>query len=332
MSRALTGLGLRADGDWDAEPGFMDKPDWTANLERLRALIVEARGDRSEDDKASVRAFLVELSRRVGRSFSPAIRDELEPDAILSLLAEKVNRFRSDGGAFVPWCHVVVQNHASTLRRTLQRDGLGRTKTGSSGSSREIDLLQEKTTQFLGNDGSLNEELESIGERFQVLRLALNDVTWEPEGSRRVDYYAVLLLHLRMILAARLQRYTNDGNVLPMFCWSKFIEFCLPWRGGEGQRYFRPGEPSLADVWTGLASRIDASEDDIPLDLADELLGTMESLGSDRLTIDVWHQWTKRARDQVRTRLAPEAWDRAFASWFPYRGGLGPKRTKEVSQ
>src|SRR5579883_1085448 len=104
--------------------------DWSANLSRLHELIASGGPDRipGESDEARVHRFLERLCRSLERQAPPRIRDRLQPDAILSLLLEKIPGFREGQGRFEAWCGVVVSHYAfdvchrsrdTTLRNAL---------------------------------------------------------------------------------------------------------------------------------------------------------------------------------------------------------------------
>ena len=194
------------------------------NFDRLRTLITDATGGEATDGD-EVRAFLGELSRRAGRMFPPAIRDELSPDAILSLLVERVGRFRPEGGNFASWCRAVLRNHAISLQRKLSRDAPGRSATGHGEVGRGWTGGHGGGRARLGADEQLQVEI-------QWIRRILDQVAWEPEGTERVDYYAVFLVDLRLAQEARLRKLAmEDPDSFP--CPSQLIEFCLPWRERE---------------------------------------------------------------------------------------------------
>ena len=301
----------------------MDKPDWGENFDRLRSLIADATGAEAADGEV-IQSFLVGLSRRVGRTFPPAIRDDLSPDAITSLLVERVNQFRLDRGHFRTWCYTVLTNHAISLHRRLGRDALGRASTVQEGLEVESDArMSIGVVDHLEADERLEME-------FGRIRQVLDQVAWEPEGTERVDYYAVFVVHLRLALEARLRKLGIEDPE-SFACPSRFIEFCLPWRESERHRRFESGLPPLGPLWAALGDAIDRSGATFSFDQFHAVLATLDAEGAGRLTADRWNQWTKRARDKVRSKAGPESWDRTFAHWFPDRSrGVGPKGTTEV--
>lgn len=288
----------------------MDHEEWAEKLERLGILVAGVRGIEGTADQDVIRAFLCELSERVARQFSPTIREELSADTIYSLVAERIDRFRPDGGSFAAWCYAVIRNHAAGLRRRLSRDALGHLVTSRAGSDDGSDRL----TILAANDPG--DSVPDLAEEFGQIRRTLDRIAWDPEGAGRVDYYAVLLLHLRMALAAQVDRCSRNDGEIPLPGRSKLLEWCLPWREDEKRRRFRPEEPSLKWIWTKLADAIDAGEG---TDLVPVLLDVIENQGAARATADWWNQRTKRARDEARTRIGEEEWNRRFARWVPSR-------------
>jgi hypothetical protein len=291
-----------------------DVPDWSANLARLRNLIATARsaGNHGEPAEAQVRRFLDRLSRSVGRHFPPAIQDRLQPEAIESVLLEKLPSFREAEGQFEAWCWVVLCNYARDLRRR-SRDALDDPRTIRVEQGAEFESASARESDWDAAGSALDVLLADL----RSVRRALDEVASRSSPAQRVDYHAVLLVKLRWVLFERLRRCfpVPDLATFGTKTWSGLIEVCLPWHAGESDRRFKPGWPSLEEIWREVSLVIEQVES-LSFERFQSILGSL-SQDTTSLTPDLWHHWVKRAKDAARGTIDPCDWDRLFGRWLP---------------
>lgn len=250
-------------------------------------LAVLARDSRCPPDlRADARVQLAALVLQTARHccarfrFSPPVCDEL-----LALCWEHVedhlHNYRPDLGPFLPWLHTVLIRLAHTLRRQHLRD------------ANLVRNLALRLAAHSDGDGSAQ-----LAVAFARLRNALDHHTWPP--SRAIDYFAVLLVRLRVeiaLLYRAVRPLCPAGEIADsVACW-------LPWRPDEQSRVFRPDLPTLADLWSRLAPRLDhVSGLGIVLDALDT------RSGESPVPYNTLIQWFHRAHHFARTQLGEEAW------------------------
>jgi hypothetical protein len=131
------------------------------------------------------------------------------------------------------------------------------------------------------------------------MRDDLDVCAWPP--SRAVDYYAVLLVLLRVEIAAV---YRTLWPVSPPGDVADRAAVALPWRMAEEDRAFRPGLPNLAELWHRLAPRLDQNTG---LQVVLEALTDPPPSGP-LVSYTALGQWAHRAREMAQERLGPVAW------------------------
>jgi DNA-directed RNA polymerase specialized sigma24 family protein len=223
-------------------------------------------------------------------------------DQSLDHVVERLSKFDPTRGNFQGWTRMVLQNLGCNLRR-------------SRGSRREFTQVKE-TIEALpdANASGAAEAFERLGSYFGDLRAVLDDHAWQP--SRHVDYYAVLLLMLRLELA---DLYRSTFGERPPGEVAERVVAWLPWHTHETGRCCRPGLPTLAAMWSVLAPQLGERLEG--LHAVVEIVNCMNGMaGGTRLTYATLAQWTFRARKEAQERFG-EDWHAAGFARLLCRGG-----------
>jgi DNA-directed RNA polymerase specialized sigma24 family protein len=271
---------------------------------------------------AALTPVVVRLAEEVGRQFDPRVTHDLVGEAP-GLLWEKLTRpgastYDPRGGRFEDWCRAVLRNWTLDRLRRAAADPLRAAPGG---------LLDEQAEDPSAAREADAQEAAALVERdlAQVRRL-LDEVRGAGWSARGVDFYAVFLFYLRWALATRLSHtWVEEGAGLPPGEMAGLVARCLPWRDGERRLRFRPGAPTLAELWAAVAGALDSPPYRLPVA---DLCAALSRLWPGRVvTMDAWYQWVKRARDFARAQVDPALWERLFSPWLPaprVRGGPGP--------
>ncbi len=209
------------------------------------------------------------------------------------------NPYDPTNGSFCAWCRVVLYRRA--LDRARRRGPLG-------GAALPIPEVEDPA-------GMAEEWAALLMERRERLRESLDRLSSPLEPTRGVDYFAVLLVQLRLAMARR------AGPVLEAECPARppraadFIAWCVPWTRDEHSRSFKPGWPQLCVVWGKLEDRFDRPPFWVA---AGELCACIDGTGA-VLTPDLWNHWVTRAKVLAREVLGAEAWIALFADFLPDR-------------
>jgi len=288
-------------------------PDLTENLTRLHAFIGRELAPENPGcpERAIVSKFLADVSRiaraklasKRGYDLAATVADWLAPDAIESVLAEKVTKYNPAERGFRGWCVTVVHKYATDKVRHLNRDALGHTSTGF--------LLEKKETRAGVTPGE--EGLSLIMERVRGL---CDRVADQPRGT--IDYFAVFLVQLRWVVAERIRKGLSEWELEGLGKRSEIVEFLLPWTGEESQRRFREGWPRIAEIWKAMAVVMEQTDRALSFTQFQELLEKRHPEAVD-LRADVWHQWVRRAKKAAQSLVGPGDWDECLGRLLPDR-------------
>jgi DNA-directed RNA polymerase specialized sigma24 family protein len=276
------------DISWPTDPSALARiaVQTSSPAERNRALA----GLRPAIERAAVQAG-VDLDRQQ--------RQDLLDDAA-HVIWERLPRYQPrEGVSFEAWAAQVLYHWAiSNYHRKLARDALGHTSIASA----DPEAVAQPAT---AHPRSEPEEL-----RHWLDRAA--------RPGRKVDYFAVFLLYLRLAVVERLRQTWVPEAGLPPGAMSAAVVEVLPWRPAEEQRRLRADLPCLAEVWASLQDALDRPPYTAT---TGELCRVLSWLAGrpGAVTIEVWYQWTCRARHEARARIPAADWERLIASWLPRR-------------
>lgn len=277
-----------------------------ADASALACLVADTRQRPDARDRGlqQLRPVIESIARRVSAGFRGNWHHDLVAESC-AIIWLQLPRFDPARGRFEDWCRVVLYRYALDVWRKSRR-GPVRPAVGGD----EVHAMLEAIADDDARDAS-----EDALARCREARRVLDRIAWPP--PRAVDYFAVLLLQLRVAAA----RYLTQGALSQDAAWRAdlplHVEWLLPWHPAEQQRPLKRDWPPLATCWESVraalatpAARIDA----------DALCRTIAAClpPAAQLTPDVWNQWVHRAKDQARTRVQDEAvWARCFARLLP---------------
>jgi DNA-directed RNA polymerase specialized sigma24 family protein len=200
---------------------------------------------------------------------------------------ERLEQYDPAQGPLRPWLQGVLTHFGQDLRRRWLRH-----------ARRHAPLLTPEPEQSSPQRPSLEELTAVLEEGFARMREDLDRCAWPP--ARAVDYYAVLLAHLRLEMVASCHR---AGAAQAPGEAARRAAGWLPWRAEEEVRRFRAGLPRLDELWRRLSPRLDGC---YRLDLLLEALN--DPPPGPPVVYSTLAQWCYRARRTARERLGLEAW------------------------
>ena len=250
-------------------------PDLTENLARLHTFIGRELAPEIPGcpERAIVLKFLAEVSRnaraklakKYGNDPEATVNDWLAPDAIESVLAEKITKYNPAKHEFRPWCVTVVHNHVVDEVRHLKRDALGHTSTGK-GRDEEHDFLHEtKDTHAEMTRGE-----EGLSLIMEQVRGLCDLVANQPKS--KIDDCEVLLVQIRWVVSERIRKGQSQWELEGLGKRSEIVEFLLPWTEEESQRRFQEGWPRIAEIWEAMALVMEQTERALSFTQFQELL------------------------------------------------------------
>ncbi|VTS01031.1 hypothetical protein [Tuwongella immobilis] len=153
---------------------------------------------------------------------------------------------------------------------------------------------------------------DGLQKRFEVIKATLRDFDFFPRNAGNIDYFAVLLMDLRLRLAERLVQ-NRMGDALAE------AERLIPWEPWMLPRRIKRDWPRLGDWWRRIVAR--ASESG-RIDRLESLRITLRELLPDAEWTD--NSWTRnvvRARDAFLDEhdWNDAEWDEVFGRLIPSR-------------
>jgi DNA-directed RNA polymerase specialized sigma24 family protein len=190
---------------------------------------------------------LFPVIQRIGRQIASRFRghpfDDLAAESAAIIWA-RIQQFQPERGDFENWCRTVLQHHAIDIWRKQERNPVQPAVGGQ-----EKCLALQSATVDDAQAGS-----EAAMARCRQLRSLLNRIAWP--RSRAVDYFAVLLLQLRLAAA----RHFTQDPLSQDRAWrselSAHVEWLLPWSADEQQARLKSDWPPLATLWQAVSTAL----------------------------------------------------------------------------
>ena len=227
--------------------------DWPSAGHEL-ALIAADDGETEERRNralSELRPLIESTAADVATTFRQLhVRQDLLDDSF-SHVAERLQQYRvTETGSFKGWLYRVLYHLGCDLRRRIRRgDLLRHARTGQAGeTSPALDNVADTQAEPASGEAAT-----CLANLFTELRKLLDRVRWEP--SRAIDYYALLLIELRLRLAASFCRALAAQEV-PAAEIADQVERWLPWSDEEGGRRFRRDLLCLQHCWRDACERL----------------------------------------------------------------------------
>ncbi|TVS20132.1 MAG: hypothetical protein EA424_05495 [Planctomycetaceae bacterium] len=251
---------------------------------------------------------LFPVIQRIGRQIASRFRghpfDDLAAESAAIIWA-RIQQFQPERGDFENWCRTVLQHHAIDVWRKQERNPVQPAVGGQ-----EKCLALHSATIDDAQEGS-----EAAEARCRQLRSVLNRIAWP--RSRAVDYFAVLLLQLRLAAA----RHFTQDPLSQDRAWrselSAHVEWLLPWSPDEQQARLKSDWPPLATLWQAVSMGLGNPAVKIDAQL---ICRTVEPLlpAATQLTPDLWNHWVHRAKERARHEVQnPAVWEQCFCRLLP---------------
>lgn len=184
--------------------------------------------------------FITVRAGLVGRQFSPSVARTLEDDAV-SFVYQRLPAFQSERGAFDSWVQVLLTNLGRDLRR-----------------KHRLDIADSRNDNTKPDDAENSDARADYSARIAELRQALNRLgsvaEVAPNGN---DYFAILLLELRLRMARRIAASVRAGMEMSASASSVIETFALPWLPSESARRCRLAWETLETVWEAIRGALD---------------------------------------------------------------------------
>jgi hypothetical protein len=250
---------------------------------------------------------ILRLAWEVGRRYPALVALELAEEAV-GHVYEHLASFDPQRGAFDAWCRTLLTHRGVDLFRKWRRHARATSPEVLAvvATTEEILAVQNKTE-------AAEEMLEQVRSALDRLRQQDKETAPARDGGHEIDYYAVLLLHLRLVLASRASRVLKAERLAVEGGLADFVSRRLPWRPGEEKRRFRGGNPTLDELWKALVADIDGHR---CRRINDRLCQVLSDLGGEVVSKQRWATWCQRARDWACRVLETSRWEHVFGSWL----------------
>lgn len=195
-----------------------------------------------------------QVARTFPKNFATSRRHDVEQHVWLRISEGKYRppAAEEDLAPFMAWCRRVATNKLrSQYNKWIRSTGRGQElHTNHILDERPkksmLDILDELRRVCV----DIREELDRMLSGYGPF-----DVTRHRQRGQ-VDYYAVLLMRVRLEIARLLAPYFQTQDVLEKDEVPKTIGDLMPWSRIEQRRAFRQGMPTLKDIWQSLAPRL----------------------------------------------------------------------------
>jgi DNA-directed RNA polymerase specialized sigma24 family protein len=252
------------------------------------------------------------LARLVAQRFPEPIRQSVAEEGP-GWLYEKLSDglFDPDGGNFPAWATRVLMNLGLSQYRRRRRE------TPLAHSDEHLLAESGQKTRL-----SADAALEAIRERAQSLLGLLDRLDWPLSGRQQTDFFAVLLLVMRLNALQRARQALLGSKPDPN--WTAlpgFVAEMVPWHRHWGTRRPQANWPTLSALWSEVARGFSRPPHRCR---AEHFCALVADLTDNRIQpgIDRWTKLGQRARNLGRQRmdeLIPGAWDDSLASFFGER-------------
>lgn len=231
-----------------------------------------------------------------GRKWRKRIRQELE-DAANETLYCALKTWDPSIATFKYWCKSILRNRRIDILRGLRREPVSHDALIDDEDTKEA----AEPVARPARDDAAPEMTGQISDHVKRLRGALDAAARHSSGRKRsrgaVDFYAVLLIHIRLALWARMvaSEYASDPGLFgpgPV----DVVEDLVPWHPADRRRRIRPELPTVEEIWDQAASALKQQE--IPAPLTAEALCDMLHSHCPAVHVkpNTWQQWVSRAR------------------------------------
>jgi DNA-directed RNA polymerase specialized sigma24 family protein len=258
-------------------------------------------------------AWILHVAEQVDGRFGGHLGQDFIGEA-LTLVWERLApgplaRFDPAKGEFEPWCRTVIVRRAIDVWRQQRRERARQASETALENQPDMTAVQEQSSR----------EAEVV---LQLLveqrRVVLDEMRWQPVYANGVDYFGVLLLHLRLAIAERVGTEVAESDLELPDTMSYLLTRYLPWRAAEENLRFKPAWPTLGEIWLSLKECLDQPPYRLSIVMLCETL-TRLLRGAGTVTPDLWYQWLKRSKTIAKGRIDAATWNAFFAVWLPDR-------------
>lgn len=137
-----------------------------------------------------------------------------------------------------------------------------------------------------------------------------------------VNYFAVLMFQLRLVLAIKLKPGPGDSPADARDpSVSDLAALLVPWGEALAESSFRRGLPDLDRSWQAIRQSLDTPTLRTTIFDFCTAFNDLQSPADKtfRLTPALWYQWVKRAKNLAKETIAPNEWNRCLSHWLPDR-------------
>jgi len=259
--------------------------------------------------------FIEKTARRIARSMGLARRiprsvDDNSDDTEEDLLREdtfSISEFEQEavshmylrhskfrGNNYPAWCQVVLERLAIDLHRRQEHIKSVRFASALDDEASELPrgcMLEPAAPSETGIEKSAAELLRHLAALHQVLEELAAKMPAPSAG--KVDFFSVLMLYLRLRVIRLALGLPGKDKTDPC----SFAEWIIPWSEEVRRRSFKVCWFTIADFWDVLRRELGVSGRVIEVQELCEIMNRLQP--PQRVSPDLWNQWTKRARDAV---------------------------------
>jgi RNA polymerase sigma-70 factor (ECF subfamily) len=266
--------------------------------------------DRRNQALGKLAPLIRRLAKAVDRRYGGNLGFEFIEGALGHYWARRKS-FDPKKGTFRSWFWRVLRNRRIDFLRKRQRDRVRQA------SEARLDNEPDPAE----TSGQAREAAEAaLATLAKDRRSLLDRMSWTPESEKtQVDFFAVLLLKLRLATADGISGVLEDGEEPPDEMANLMAEN-WPWRKTEEGLRFKLSWPTLRKIWASLRADLNRPPYCVSIAALCEMQTKLLD-GTLIVTRDLWYQWVKRAKKTAKCKIDPEDWEKFFSVWFAERGG-----------